>query len=274
MEILQAVVLGTVQGGTEFLPVSSSGHLVILQHLFGLTESHIGFDIAVHVGTLVAVIAFFFRDIRSLVVTLVRCVMPAAKRKWSDLPALTHPDIKLAALVMIGSIPTAVIGLLFHRISDVLFSSVNLVGMMLIITGLLLILTRWVKKNQKSFHAFTFKDALIIGLVQGMAILPGISRSGATIATAIFLGIRKEIAVEFSFLLSIPAIFGAGMIMVKDMAGDSALWDAKIMFTGMLASCVVGYFSLSMLVFIIKKGRLHFFAPYCWILGAAACIIN
>ena len=107
-----------------------------------------------------------------------------------------------------------------------------------------------------------------------MAILTGISRSGATIACALFLGLRKEIAAEFSFLLSIPAIFGAGMILAKDFAGEPAMWDAGVMFTGMLISCMVGYLSLSMLVFIIKKGRLHLFAPYCWILGAAVLIIT
>ncbi|MFO7964148.1 MAG: undecaprenyl-diphosphate phosphatase [Desulfobacterales bacterium] len=273
MEIIQAAVLGLVQGITEFLPISSSGHLVLFQHLFGLTEPHLEFGIAVHIGTLLAVVLFFFGNIRSLVATLVRFLLQAVRRNRPDPIGYARLDLKMAALIGVGCIPTALIGLAFYRISDTLFSSISLVGVMLIITGILLYLTRWKKKAEKTIQTFTLTDALIIGLVQGMAILPGISRSGATIAAAVFLGIRKEIAAEFSFLLSIPAILGAGAFMVKDVVGEPGPWNLNVLLAGSLVSAIVGYFSLYVLVFMIKKGRLHFFAPYCWLLGAAVFII-
>ncbi|MFC1858114.1 undecaprenyl-diphosphate phosphatase [Thermodesulfobacteriota bacterium] len=209
MDPLQAAVLGIVQGLTEFLPISSSGHLVIFQHLFGLKEPELLFDICVHVGTLFAVCVVFFREIRSILLTLIRLPKLAP-----SLNGLTHlyaenEEIRIATLIVIGNVPTAILGLMFNKIAEQIFGSLEIVGFMLLITGALLWLTRRTGIKGRPLRAVTIKDALVIGLVQGMAILPGISRSGVTISVALFLGVDREVAGRYSFLLSIPAIIGA-----------------------------------------------------------------
>ena len=158
MNFFEAIVLGAVQGLTEFLPVSSSGHLVIFQHFFGLKEPHLSFDIAVHVGTLAAVFIYFWKDIRSLFSTIGLCLMLLLKKQWADLPTSKNNDIKLMLLILIGSIPTVVIGLLFYKISDQIFSSVFLVGVMLLITGALLALTRMIRKKGVGINGFSAEE--------------------------------------------------------------------------------------------------------------------
>lgn len=270
MNIFQAIILGIVQGLTEFLPVSSSGHLVLFQHLFGLTEAELLFDISLHLGTLVAVFIFFRQDIYAIILSILRyCKMVFKTGSFS--PANEDPDLKLALLIIIGSIPTAIIGLLFHKIADRLFSSVLIAGSMLIVTGIILFFTCFVKNSTKKISLFSFKDSLIIGISQGLAVLPGLSRSGTTIATGLFLGLNHETAAKYSFLLSIPAIFGASLLSFGDLAGNTHIYLTAYM-AGALVACITGYLALKLLFYIVKKGRLHYFSPYCVIIGIISLI--
>jgi undecaprenyl-diphosphatase len=273
MQTFQAVILGAIQGLTEFLPVSSSGHLVIFQHIFGFKEPKLIFDISVHLGTLIAVIFFFWKEIHAIIISISRFTILYLKKEVPFGHVYKDVDIKLAVLIVIGTLPTAILGLLFHRIADQLFSSVILVGLMLILTGLLLILTVRINNYSKSIERFSIKDALIIGLMQGIAIIPGISRSGSTIAVGLFLGLERETAARYSFLLSIPAIIGASILELKDISANppSQLIPTLI---GTFTACLVGYGALRLLVYIVKKGRLHIFAPYCFIAGIIALIMG
>ena len=273
MQPLQAVILGIIQGLTEFLPVSSSGHLVIFQQLFGLKEPELFFDICVHLGTLVAVIIFFRKEIQAIIISISRFVELYFKKKVSFVYIFEDVDTKLAFLIVVGSIPTAILGFLFHKVADLLFSSVVIVGFMLLLTGFLLLSTRWIKKDGESITHFSIKDALIIGLMQGIAIMPGISRSGSTIAIGLLLGLNRETAARYSFLLSIPAILGAGMLSLIDVSNNPA-FPLTVSFIGAFTSCIVGYSALRLLVYIVKQGRLHIFAPYCWLAGVIALMLK
>ncbi len=272
MEPIQAIVLGAVQGVTEFLPVSSSGHLVLFQHLFGLREAELFFDISVHVGTLGAVIIFFRKEIAAIFLSIFLAAARLLKKKASFSSTWDNAEVKLALLIVVGSIPTAIIGLLFHRIADQLFSSVFLVGITLVITGLLLWGTRRFGGEGRGIQGFFAANALVIGIVQGVAILPGISRSGATIATGLYLGLDRGLAARFSFLLSIPAIVGAEILSLKDLGG--ALLPDTVTMLGTITAFVAGYLSLTMLMYIVKHGRLYLFAPYCWLIGVAALVVG
>lgn len=280
MDLLQAVALGTIQGLTEFLPISSSGHLVISQHLFGLKESALLFDISVHIGTLMAVIIYFKKELKEIVASLTRCVQLLLKKETSLTDVYKDPYIKLTVFIVAGSIPTAILGIGIHKVSDRLFSSVIVVGSMLVVTGVLLFATgfllwgtHWIKKEGGTISQFSIKKAMLVGLIQGVAIIPGISRSGSTIAAGLFFGLNKETAARYSFLLSIPAILGAGILILKDIHVYTAL-PLKIMLIGFITSGIVGYCSLRFLVHIVKKGQLHFFAPYCWIAGIMALLFG
>ena len=266
MSLIEAIVLGVVQGITEFLPVSSSGHLVIFQHLFGIHEPVLAFDIAVHVGTLLAVVAFFFKDLiaigKGAAVYGAACFRQARVR----MPGETAPDARMAALIILGSVPTGIIGILFKDTAETLFSSVALVGVSLCVTGAVLWGTRRSQAPRTDAGDIGTGKALVVGVVQGLAIIPGISRSGSTIAAGLYLGLDRETAARFSFLLSIPAVAGAGLLGALDLVGGSPM-SVPIMAAGLATSAVVGYGALALLVWIVKKGRMHLFAPYCLAAG-------
>ncbi len=267
MGAIQAFILGIVQGLTEFLPVSSSGHLVLFQHLFGLKEPELFFDICVHVGTLAAVIIFFRQDLKAMLMAMAGMSLSFFKKEISYHDLWNNPNTKLVILIIIGSFPTGIIGLLFKDVAEEMFSSVFIVGCTLIITGIFLWLTSRINKQSSDIKDFSAAQALIIGIVQGIAITPGISRSGSTIAAWLFLGLNREIAARYSFLLSIPAITGAAILGLKD-AGIQSL-DMAILI-GTVTAGIAGYFALTLLVYIVKKGQLHLFAPYCWVIGIIA----
>jgi undecaprenyl-diphosphatase len=271
MEVRYAAALGVIQGLTEFLPVSSSGHLVLFQHLFGLREPQIFFDVSVHVGTLVAICVFFSKDLREIVTTLfsVSTWSGRGDSLWQSLSQ--KPEMRLLGLVLVGTVPTALLGLVFRPVADKFFSSVQIVGIMLLVTGLLLWLTRRLKREGRNAAQFTILDALFIGLIQGVAILPGISRSGATIAMGLFRGIDRVTAVRYSFLLSVPAIIGA-MALELGEAIASGLPPVGGALLGAFVAAAVGYAALRFLLHIVKKGNLHAFAFYCWPLGVIAIV--
>ncbi len=266
MNSIEAIILGVIQGLTEFLPVSSSGHLVLCQNLFGLEEPELLFDICLHVGTLVAVLIVFYRDIIDILAALVR--IPTGIKNSGGLLKLceTDPAIRMALLVVIGSIPTAIIGLLFKEVVDHIFGSTAIVGCMLIVTGTLLWLTRRFQGEGRPIRQTTLKDALIIGVVQGLAILPGISRSGSTISMAMFLGVDRKLAGRYSFLLSIPAIVGALILGLGEPELATTIPLVTIV-AGSIVSALVGWLALVILLRVVDRGQLHRFAPYCWLVG-------
>ncbi len=275
MNYTEAIILGIIQGLTEFLPVSSSGHLVLLQKIFGMKHAELFFDVGVHLGTLVAVIIVFRLEIKKIITALVKLISIAGPKENILQKVEADPQLKMALLIVIGSIPTAILGFLFAGIADRLFASGMITGLMLIVTGLILWLSRQkqTNKDQARSDRLTPKNAFIIGIVQGLAIIPGISRSGSTISVGLLLGIDRETAAQYSFLLSIPAIIGAGLLGLKDglLQTDLAIGTALL---GAFTAALVGYAALKSLLQVVKKGRLHVFAPYCWLVGILAIIFS
>ena len=265
MAVIQAMVLGIVQGLTEFLPVSSSGHLVLGQNLFGLKEPELLFDVVVHVGTLLAVLIVFRRDIINLVREL-----SAAPRVLSG-PAgfggawRERPEFRMLVLIIIGSVPTGLIGVFFKDLFEALFASTLAVGISLLITGAVLFLTRRIDASGREITGFRPVDALIIGTAQGLAITPGISRSGLTIGSGLILGLDRELAARYSFLLSIPAILGALFLELKSASGGS--FGIPELGAGFAAAMVSGLAALLLLLRLVRRGKLHYFAYYCWLVG-------
>lgn len=275
MNSTEAILLGIIQGLTEFLPVSSSGHLVLFQRLFGLEEAELFFDVCVHLGTLLAVIVVFRQEIINILLALMRFLASSGSKKTFRQKIESDPNLKLALLIVIGSIPTAVLGFLFRGIADRLFASAFIAGLMLMVTGLLLWITRWTptRLEQAGADRLTPQNALIIGVVQGLAIIPGISRSGSTISIGLLLGISRETAARYSFLLSIPAIIGAGLLSLKEGLSQTDL-AIQISLLGAVTAALVGYGALKTLLHVVKKGRLHLFAPYCWLAGILAIVFS
>jgi undecaprenyl-diphosphatase len=267
---IEALILGLVQGATEYLPVSSSGHLVIAQHLFGLREPALLFDIVLHLATLLAVVWYYRRDVWEIArQTVAGSGALLGRRPWRDVFG-EFPSFRLGLLIALGTLPTAVIGLVFEERFERLFGSLSAVGFMLCVTGLILLSTLLAPKSGRPESALRWSDALLIGLVQGLAITPGISRSGFTIAVALLLGIERATAARFSFLLSVPSIVGALVLKLGDSAGGVGAFETGL---GFAAALVSGYFCLALLVRLVKRGRLAYFAPYCFAAGIVALLL-
>lgn len=271
---IQAALLGLVQGLTEFLPVSSSGHLVLAQQWLGdqffAVEQAVLFDLVLHVGTLLPVLWYYRQDIGRSVRSLTGGgAQPGDRGVMAWLRA--DPDRWLAFLVVVGTVPTGLIGVGFKDVFESLFHGVRPVGVALLVTGALLLATRWRPGGQVDALEMSIAAALIIGVAQGIAITPGISRSGTTIAVALFLGFERGLAARFSFLLSVPAILGAVVLLAKDgVAFAGVSWVTLLV--GFLTSMLVGYAALVMLVALVKRGGLHRFTWYLWPLGVAAIV--
>jgi undecaprenyl-diphosphatase len=214
-----------------------------------------------HLGTLLAVLVYFRKDIWMII----KGIGAAFERKEEG-----REGAKLLLLIVIASIPTALIGLIFKDWFESLFSKPALVGVMLLVTGSFLWLTRWVNKKGRPFVRMGWIDALLIGIAQGLAIVPGISRSGATISTGLFLGLNRELSGRFSFLLSIPAIVGATFIEFQTIGLSEEVWISLI---GATAAFVVGLLTLPFLMSIIKMQKLSNFSYYCWIVGILIIIL-
>ncbi len=256
---LDATLLGVVQGVTEFLPVSSSGHLVLAQEALGIEHEDIVFELAVHIGTLVPIFLVYFSDLWKMTKA------PFVERG----PLKERPATRLLLLLILGCIPTAAIGLGFQDFFESLFNSAGPLVISFAITGALLFATRFAPKGDKNALDLPWTSALIIGIAQGMAITPGISRSGTTIAVALFLGTSRSFSARFSFLLSIPAILGAVLLQAKDLDSTASL-DWTALGIGAAAAAVTGYVALKLLLKLVNSGDFSKFAWYCWAMALVA----
>jgi len=252
MNLLYAVILGIVQGITEWLPISSSGHLVIFQELFNL-EVPVFFDIMLHFATLLVIFIVFFKDI----VNVVKSILFWKKDEYW----------RLGWFVILGSVFTAGFGFLFKDLIYGFFSSLLVVGIALIFTGCLLFLTKFVHGRKK----LKWYDAVLIGLMQGLALVPGVSRSGSTIGTGMLLGVDREKVARFSFLLVIPAIIGA---TVLEYDSSFVIGNLVLVLVAMFVSIVVGYIALKLLLKIVLKNKFWLFGVYCVILGIVLCLLS
>ena len=266
MSISEAFILGLVQGLTEFLPVSSSAHLVFVQHLLGFKEPLLFFDIVLHLGTLVSLFIYFSADLAHLIRDSFDAVFFLLRRKRTEEIFELAPYSRWALGLLIASFPTGVIGFLFKDWFESLFGSLGAVGWALVGTSVILGLTFYFEKGKKGIKKTGWVDFLFIGALQGVAIIPGISRSGTTIAAGLFRGLDRETAFRFSFLLAIPAILGAALLELKKgfLLAKGDLFPLGV---GFLTALVFGYIAISLLSKLVRKGRLHFFALYTLLLA-------
>ncbi len=274
MSIIKTVLLGFVQGATEFLPVSSSGHLLLAEKIWSVQSSRtdLTLEILLHFGTLFAVLVYFRKDIFNLIISLKYA--PDFFLKKND-TAQDNPGIqnfRLTLLILLSSLPAGIIGVFFNsRIESFFSRALFLVPVALMLNGVFLFLSRFIP--ERDCDQIRFRDALLIGAAQAVAIIPGISRSGATIVTGMFLKYKRDTAARFSFLMSVPVIGGASLLKVKDLikAGiSSRQWLEYGM--GVLAAALVGYLCIILLLAVIKRGRLQLFGCYTFAAGLAALI--
>ena len=245
MDFLDALILGILQGITEFLPVSSSGHLVLGQKLLGINVPGNAFEVILHIGTLMSILVVFWPDIHRLFSE----IKDAHVRKY------------IFTLVL-GTIPAIIVGLSLKGQIALMFDNAHSVALALIVTGIILIFSKWFS-NKKS--NLTLVKGFVIGLAQALAIIPGISRSGATICTGLMMGLSAEEAARFSFLLAIPAIAGAGILTAMDI--DKISLGMDVIAVGLLSSFLVGWAALKWLLNLLKTGKFHWFGVYCLLLG-------
>jgi undecaprenyl-diphosphatase len=270
MNIIQAILLGILQGATEFLPVSSSGHLVLVPWLLNWPAPGIAFNAVVHWGTAVAVIAYFWRDW----VDLTLAVPQALKLRpggWDKL----SPNARLLWLIVLGSIPAAVIGYTLDDFFEAMFARPAAAAIFLLGTAALLVASERLGRRARDLKSLDWLDALLIGCAQALAIFPGISRSGATIAAGLGRQLKRATAARFSFLLATPIILGAGLLKVVDLIQVGGLAaQAPTLIVGFAASALVGFGCIHFLLRYLQRRRLYPFAVYCAIFGLTCLLIT
>ncbi|MBN2423797.1 MAG: undecaprenyl-diphosphatase UppP [Calditrichaceae bacterium] len=261
MDLIKAIILGLIQGLTEFLPVSSSGHLVIFAEILNFTEEGIAFEVFVHFGTLLSVLVAFRKDIAKMLSAPFQ--MLSSKNVEQEIREYWLWDL----YIIVGTIPAVIVGLGFKDTIEGLFNNVLLVYFMLIITGAIMFSAQFLKEKTVQFN---YQNSFLIGIAQAFAILPGISRSGSTIFTGLACGLNREKVARFSFLLSIPAILGAVVLKTNDLIKQPPSADELInLSAGTIVAFISGYFAIFWLLDIVKKGKLQWFGYYCFILAAA-----
>lgn len=242
MELHKVLVLGLLQGLTEFLPVSSSGHLVVAQKLFNFSQPPVFFDILLHLGTLISIVIYLRRKIFKFYLNFYN---------WK--------------LIIIGSLPAGLIGFFLNNYLITIFDSLTLVGFAFLVTAFLLFSTRVVKNNQKSLNQLTIKDALAVGLLQALALLPGVSRSGSTITAGLWRGLKNKQAFFFSFLLGLPAMFGALALQLTDLPQNRISLLPGLL--GLITAAISGLLALKILEKVLTSRKLFYFAFYCLFAG-------
>lgn len=273
MTILKAVILGVIQGLTEFLPVSSSGHIAVAQQLLKVPEDRIlFFTIMLHLGTLFSIFFVYSRDVATIIIEFFRLIGEIITGKGFK---IDNEHRKLGVFIIIATIPTGLMGILLGNIFESFYSSTLIVGVALLVTGILLLLAERFGSGKRSIQDMHWLDATIVGIFQGFAITPGLSRSGSTIVGSLFRGFNKELATKFSFLISIPAILGAAVLEFKDVF-EIGMRDVSvsIVVAGVLAAFISGLFAIKALINLIKKEKLYYFSFYTWAIGLTVIVIS
>jgi undecaprenyl-diphosphatase len=278
-EYVNALLLGVIQGLTEFLPVSSSGHLVIAKNLLGVQETGILFEVAVHLGTLLSIFTVYFGFVKKFFTGL---SLGLKKKKMNH-------SLRIVFLLFVATLPAAFVGLLFKEGIESLFNSTSVVGIGLIFTGSILFLAQKLSKkvsagsshegtssylqslDLKIAEEISFKQALKMGLAQAIAILPGVSRSGSTIAAGLLSGLEKNVAATFSFMMSVPAVLGAVILQIRHI-NEIPFDQLGVLLFGILVSYLIGLLGLYLVLKVVNKGRLEVFSYYLWILGPLTLI--
>ncbi|MFW5991772.1 MAG: undecaprenyl-diphosphate phosphatase [Halanaerobiaceae bacterium] len=255
MSILKYVILGIIQGLTEFLPISSSGHLVIFQRLLGFDTGQLTLNVFLHFATLIPVIIIFWDDIRDIT------LWKREKRYFTT-------------LLIAGAFPTALIGFFLRDVFAVIYTSLYTTGFMLLITGLIIFLVEKIEVRKKNLTDFKYYNAFLVGIAQGLAILPGISRSGSTVAASLFQGLKREDAARFSFVLSIPVITGASLLEMREISVTGLNMEILLATaTGMLAAALAGYLAIKYFLRVLKQKKLIIFSYYCWFVGILVLLV-
>lgn len=288
MTILQAILLGIIQGITEFLPVSSSGHLAIFQNIFKIdTGGSMLFDVMLHVGTLAAVFVVYRKDIMKMILEALRiCVDIAANIKiWisnrRDDEALRYRRIihnnyrKFVVLILVSTIPTGVIGYTAKSLVSAASATLIVPGVCLLLTGVLLIVADFTEDGKKIPRDVSYTNGFFIGIAQGLSTLPGLSRSGTTITACLLSGFDKRFAVKYSFLMSVPAILGASVLEIKDVAAEPITGSLILCcIIGAVVAGLVGYVCIKVMLAVVRKKKFKGFAIYCFALGLVAIVAH
>lgn len=254
MTFIEAIILGIVQGVTEFLPISSSGHLVLGQYFLGISIPGNSFEIVVHVGTLLSIIVVFRKDLIDILTSI--------GNKSTQ---------KFILTIILGTIPAILVGFFFKEHIEYAFDNVRLVSTALLVTGVLLISTKWTTIRKEKISIL---DGVLIGIAQACAIIPGISRSGSTIGLGLLMGLDPKQTARFSFILAIPALFGSGLLTTIDTIQSSEmLLPFSVMIAGFLSSFLVGWISLKWLINLLQKGKFYWFGVYCLMVGAVTLFL-
>ena len=273
MNTFQAVILGLVQGLTEFLPVSSSGHLAIFENILNVDESNVLFFAAMlHLGTLAAVFVVYWKDIVDLIVEFFGALKDLGQTK--SLQINKNPTRRLGMMIIISAIPTGLVGFLLSDLIESLFTSMIFIGIGLLITGTCLYLAERMEKGKKTIYGMRFRDAFIIGLCQSVAIAPGISRSGSTLVGGLLCKLNRPLAVKFAFLMSIPPIAASGLLELKHAMGQGlAGVSIFALILGVAVSFLAGLFAIKWMIQIVTKKSLIIFSVYTWALGALVIVL-
>ena len=265
MGLFQAFILGLVQAATEFLPISSSGHLVLLPAALGWDSPSLAFDTTVHLATLIAVVAVFWRDLVAMLVAWWQGI--ARGRPFETV------ESRLAWLVLLGTVPGVLAGLFLKDTFESFFGSPRAAAGFLLLTAVLLVLAELLGRRRRDITGIGWLDSILIGIGQAAAISPGLSRSGATMAVAMFRGINREAAARFSFILSIPIITGAGLMQLTELVGSGGLSaEISTLLVGFISAGVFGYIAIRWFLAYLRTRPLYPFAAYCLLVGVLALI--
>ena len=267
MTIIEAIILGIVQGATEFLPISSSGHLVLVPASFNMTQPDLNAVAIAHLGTLLAVLIYFYKDLRDILIGTLSGI------KKGELMGTT--EARLGWYIVIGSIPAAALGVTLADYFGEVFGTPTIAASFLLFTAALLLFGEYKRSGEKTLSKMSWLDAIIIGLFQMIALFPGISRSGSTIVGGLLRGLDRELAARYSFLLGVPAILGAGLLSLLDLQG-SANFNSQIpaLVATFISSAIVGYACIHLLLQWLKQRSLIPFAVYCSAFGIIFLVIN
>lgn len=271
MSWFEAIVMGIFQGVAEFLPISSSGHLALLQYIFKIKEGNLFFTEMLHFGTLLSIFIVYFKDIARIIYEFFGLIGTILKRK--KITRLTKYQW-FGMLIIVGSIPTAIIGLSLKDFFESLYTSIVPIGIAFIVTGFLLWFAERSGGEGKDVRDVKLIDAILIGIFQGIAIIPGISRSGSTIVGGLFRGLKKPVATEYSFLLALPATFGAFLLGMKDVVEGGEAFVNGPLILGVILSAVTGVFAIKALIKLLNRNKLKYFSYYLWTLGVLTIIIG